>query len=82
MSLYELILICVFFLGIVGLFGYSLFLSHKERHELNNRLMCSTIDEFMKLKNSEEEKISDKTKPISQHMKLVSKFKAKGVNDS
>jgi hypothetical protein len=63
---------------LVLLIGFISWLSFKERRELNNRLMANSVDEFIKM--SDTEKKPDVTH-ISQHRKLVNSFKAKGVNN-
>lgn len=65
----SLVCLCVFILG----------LSYKERRELNNRLMATSVDEFIKMSSKPEEKTSDRR--VSQHRKMVSEFKARGVNE-
>lgn len=59
--------------------GYITKLSFKERRELNNRLMCKSVDEFMKISDSEKENPINPT--VSTHRRLVNNFKRKGVYD-
>ena len=63
---------------LVLLIGFISWLSFKERRELNNRLMANSVDEFIKMSDTEK-KLS--APHISQHRKLVNSFKAKGVNN-
>ena len=66
--------------SVVILAGYLSSLSYKERRELNNRLMCSTVDEYLKMTSAGEE-IKSSAQPVSAHRKMVSEFKARGVID-
>ena len=75
LSILAVVIICL-----VVLVGYISFLAHKERRELNNRLMCKSVDEFLKIEEKGG-KPEGKDKPLSQHQKLVNGFKSKGVND-
>lgn len=63
---------------LVLLIGFMSYLSFKERRELNNRLMCKSVDEYVKV--SSNDKPSENSKPISEHRRLVNSFKQKGVN--
>ena len=63
---------------LVLLIGFMSHLSFKERRELNNRLMCKSVDEYVKV--SSNDKPSENSKPISEHRRLVNSFKQKGVN--
>ena len=63
---------------LVLLIGFISWLSFKERRELNNRLMANSVDEFIKMSDTEKKPDAPH---ISQHRKLVNGFKAKGVNN-
>lgn len=78
MGIYELIFACVSVVSFGVAIIFISWLSYKERRELNNRLMCRTVDEYVKV--SSDDKPAENSKPISEHRRLVNSFKQKGVN--
>ena len=76
---FVLLSLTVVIICLVLLIGFMSWLSFKERRELNNRLMANSVDEFIKMSDTAEKKLS--APHISQHRKLVNSFKAKGVNN-
>lgn len=78
MGICELIFACVSVVSFGIAIIFISWLSYKERRELNNRLMCKSVDEYVKV--SSDDKPSDNSKSISEHRRLVNSFKQKGVN--
>lgn len=75
----SLAVLTVVSLSSLILCGYIIKLSFKERHELNNRLMCKSVDDFARISDSEKEKVTNPM--VSTHRRLINNFKRKGVYD-
>lgn len=74
---YAFFTVCIISVAIILFFAFFAWLTFKERRELQNRIMCKSVDEYRKLVDSETKRV-DVVSRESRHRQLIQNFRAKG----